>query len=583
MLRGTGVLPGVMGCLLIALPVISADTTEKTRRILVHKVHIIDPNSGEKGVAVNILILDGTLENITADEIDPQKVDLIVEGENRIVLGIFDVGQEANFLLLDDDPRTNPDIVFDTRAHTVFSMRHGHIVKNYMPVRKPLAEEKGPKAKSSTDEIVKNEVMVKAEGENPAAKDDGEKEKKKPHKWIAYTPPPLALPLAYWDSTKWNQWQTRSFSGIFAGAIGLDRQNWFSQDSRNDELFGNLQASNGGEIRALRFGAIGEIHFSRPWVYTVFATTNAFARNYDGLQDDSMKMYDYRVDIPLGETTALSIGKQKEPISIERLSGGFYLPLLERPAVLDAMLPARNIGFNLNGTAFNQRFTWAIGVFNDWFEDYQSFNESSTLITSRLTLLHAFSDDDSNLLHLGLGIRYDNAEEGVRYRVEPEFKQSPLFVDTGLIEADDALTWDLEAAWRRGPYSICGEYLQSSVNARSYDDPKFNGYYLTASWILSGEMRPFNRKGATFGSVPVSKSVYQGGRGAWELAARYSSLDLDGGTVEGGELDISSLGLSWYLTNYFHIRMDYRHVEHKEEDIRDTSDGFVMRLVFLLE
>jgi len=569
-------------CCLIAFlisPSIARSTEDPApgQTILVRQVHLINPNSDESTVAVNILISNGALEQITPDEIDAADVDLIIEGEHRIVLGIFDLGQAANFLLLDGDPRSDPDIVFDTKAHTLFSMRHGKIVRNFMPVRQPLPEELSGENRvaQSTENLETNTP----DSENPEVPP----KKKKTHRWIGYTPPPMALPLAYWDSTKWNQWESDSFSGVFIGAIGLDRQYWFSQDMRSDELFGNLRASNGGEIRALRFGAIGEIRFEHPWIYTVFATTNAFARDYDGRNDDSLKMYDYRVDIPLGKTTALSIGKQKEPISIERLSGGFYLSLLERPAVLDAMLPARNIGFNLNGTAHDQRITWAVGVFNNWFEDYQSFSESSTLLTGRLTWLPIISDDDGTLLHLGLGMRYSNASEGIRYRVEPEFKQSPLFVDTGLIEADDATTWDLEAAWRRGPYTISGEYLLSSIDAPRSGNPSFNGYYLTGSWILTGEMRPFNRKGATFGSVPVAQSVYQGGRGAWELATRYSSLDLDDGEIEGGKLDIFSLGLAWYLTNYFHIRMDYRHVKHEFEGQHDNSDGVMMRLVFLLK
>ena len=54
-------------------------------------------------------------------------------------------------------------------------------------------------------------------------------------------------------------------------------------------------------------------------------------------------------------------------------------------------------------------------------------------------------------------------------------------------------------------------------------------------------------------------------------------------TIKGGKLDIFSLGLAWYLTRYFHLRMDYRHIGHCRDSIRDNSDGLMMRLVFLLE
>ena len=59
---------------------------------------------------------------------------------------------------------------------------------------------------------------------------------------------------------------------------------------------------------------------------------------------------DYRLDIPLWGRSALSIGKQKEPISMERIMSLAFEPMQERTAVSDALLPSRNFGVVLNGT-----------------------------------------------------------------------------------------------------------------------------------------------------------------------------------------------------------------------------------------
>ncbi len=163
----------LIGCSLISWSE-SSDPEKDVIRILVRDVHLIDPNSQENEVAVDILISGGILKNITADDIDPGDVDLIIEGENRIVLGIFDLGKEANFLLLDDDPRSNPEIVFDTKAHTIFSMRHGKILRNMMPVNVPLPEitpeEQDLRASVDTDKQTEESKKTKTP-----------EQKKKPH------------------------------------------------------------------------------------------------------------------------------------------------------------------------------------------------------------------------------------------------------------------------------------------------------------------------------------------------------------------------------------------------------------------
>ena len=96
-------------------------------------------------------------------------------------------------------------------------------------------------------------------------------------------------------------------------------------------------------------------------------------------------------------------------------------------------------------------------------------------------------------------------------------------------------------------------------------------------------MRPYNKKSGTFGGVPISKSVYQGGKGAWELSARWSSIDLSDGLVEGGEMDIASLGVSWWLTPIFSVGMDYRYIWNTRLGVEGTSSGLNTRVLLLLE
>jgi phosphate-selective porin OprO/OprP len=155
-------------------------------------------------------------------------------------------------------------------------------------------------------------------------------EKPKRSGWLAYTPPPLALPSSYKDTSKWNRWDTRYISGIFTGALALDRQNWQTQDSKSKSQVGDLNDSDGGEVRALRFGVVGTLNFPQPWVYVVFAATNGFTKGFDTDEDDDWTFFDWRLDIPILAGITLSVGKQKEPLSLERSMGMIYLPMQER-------------------------------------------------------------------------------------------------------------------------------------------------------------------------------------------------------------------------------------------------------------
>jgi phosphate-selective porin OprO/OprP len=186
-------------------------------------------------------------------------------------------------------------------------------------------------------------------------------------------------------------------------------------------------------------------------------------------------------------------------------------------------------------------------------------------------------------VQLGFGLRYDKAKEPLQYLTEPEFNKSPIFVNTGPIDANSSMLYNLEANWRKGPYWLAYEYVRNNVDAPAAGNPTFTGYHITGSWVFSGEMRPFDRKNGLFRPVPVARSVYNGGWGAWEFSTRYSSIDLSDGTVDGGEMDIFSLGASWWLTPFFSVSMNYRHIVLTQGGVKGKSDGVAVRLLLVLE
>ena len=529
--------------------VATAAASADAERLVVLNARLIGRNTPSEDVSVNLLIVGGELVLVTKDRLEIKPDDLAVDASAGFLLGKLVTGARPSFIILDRDPREHFDVLLNTRPHVRFAVENGEIVKNDLSEPPPSPSEAKPEARG----------------------------------WLAYTPPPIAVPIQYYDSRKWNKFRTKPVSGLFAAALVVDRQSWLSQDGASETQVGDLSEYTGGEIRALRFGVVGTFNFKRPWVYTVFAATHTFDKGFDIDTTDRLTMYDYRLDIPLPADLTLSVGKQKEPISLERLTPLLYLPWQERSAAADALLPSRNHGVVLSGTAAGNWFTWGVGAFNNWIDSGESFSDTSSQLVGRVTWVPAVAPDESNLLHLGLGLRRTDTKQPVRATTEPEFNNAPLFVDTGEISADNAMTYNVEAYWRKGPYLVGFEYLGTDVDSAEAGDPFLHGYHLSGSWAVTGEMRAYRKRSGIFDPLPVARPVNQGGWGTIETAFRYSRLDLTDGTVDGGEMDIYSLGINWWLTRWAQFGADYRYISLDRFGTEGDSSALNLRIQLMLD
>lgn len=540
-------LPGIL--LLAVCAVARVADAADSERIIVTDARLVGREAAVQDVAVNVLIVDGTLTVVTKDPLVIQPGDIAVDSNGGFLFGQLALGSRPSFVILDQDPREDVDVLLDTKTHARFAVRDGVIVKNELESIPATPEELEPK----------------------------------PRRWKAYTPPPIAVPIRYYDTRKWNKFETGPASGLFIGALVLDRQRWLSQDSNSESQVGDLSDFDGGEIRAARFGVVGTLNFKRPWRYTVFAVTHAFDKGFDIDTTDEISLFDYRLDIPVGADMMLSVGKQKEPISMERLTALTYLPMQERSVIADAVMPARNHGVTLSGTAASENVSWAVGAFNNWIDSGESFSDTSNQLVGRATWAPAAFQSASNLFHVGLGLRFTDIKQPVRARSEPEFNKSPLYVDTGSLSADDQMTYNLEAYWRNGPYMLGFEYIGTDVNSPETGDPFFSGYHLTGSWAVTGEMRSYRKRSGLFDPLPVARPVNQGGWGAVELAFRYSRTDLTDGTVDGGETDIYSLGVNWWFTRSASLGLNYRYINLDRFGTQGDSSGLNARLLLVLD
>ena len=257
------------------------------------------------------------------------------------------------------------------------------------------------------------------------------------------------------------------------------------------------------------------------------------------------------------------VGQFKEPFSLEELTSSNHVTFMER-SLANTFAPARNIGVMVNGTKLDEHMTWAVGVFRQTDDDFGEAESGRAYdVTGRVTGLPIYEDDGRQLLHLGLAYAYRNYEDDeARFRSRPESHLAPNLADTGTFPADFGNFVGAEAAWVCGPFSLQSEWIQAFIEGsrRRTGDPHLGGGYVQASYFLTGEHRPYKRSDGVFDNVkPKSNFSFEegGGAGAWELAVRYSYLDLNDAGVRGGLLRDLTVGLNWYLNPSLRLAWNY--------------------------
>jgi phosphate-selective porin OprO/OprP len=100
--------------------------------------------------------------------------------------------------------------------------------------------------------------------------------------------------------------------------------------------------------------------------------------------------------------------------------------------------------------------------------------------------------------------------------------------------------------------------------------------------MITGESRPYNTATGIFGFVPVSRPVFKGGPGAWEVLVRYSTLDLNGGTIQGGKFWRITPMVNWYLSKDLRLEFAYGYGVLDRFNLKGATQFFQTRVQFTL-
>jgi phosphate-selective porin OprO/OprP len=166
----------------------------------------------------------------------------------------------------------------------------------------------------------------------------------------------------------------------------------------------------------------------------------------------------------------------------------------------------------------------------------------------------------------------------------PELRIDPTVIITtdAMSGVSGAQVYSAEAAATYGPFFFQGEYFWYNIarnNLPGLPNLKFDGGYAEASLVLTGETHPYLPVSAAYGGIiPANPfSLWGGGWGAWEIAGRFSTMNLNDqlGTtngVAGGRQTIYTAGLNWYVNANVRFMFDYQHGNITKQ-ISSTNSG----------
>ncbi|MCR9295327.1 MAG: porin [bacterium] len=337
---------------------------------------------------------------------------------------------------------------------------------------------------------------------------------------------------------------------------------YFSQDSQNREAVGDVQ--DGADFRRARLAGVG-----KAWDNVSYQLEMDFG--FPGRPSFMDVWLD--IDNVIG-TSNLRIGQFRQPFGMDGLTSVKELPFLER-ALPFAFLPFRQIGAMWYGTSGDERLTYAVSGYRyptDFFGGSTGEDGGYGLSTRFTGLL---IDQQHGVMHIGGGYSFIDPKSNLfAFRNQPEIfvgetgagvptdvlLNVPPFVNTGLIPSDNASLFNVEYGFSYGSFFVQSEVFYAVVNQEGAASVTLPGAYAEATYVLTGERRGYNKAAGVFGGITPRCNVgEQQGIGAWEVALRYSHLDVDGtiGDGPGGRLNNLTTGLNWYLNPNTKFQFNY--------------------------
>jgi phosphate-selective porin OprO/OprP len=273
----------------------------------------------------------------------------------------------------------------------------------------------------------------------------------------------------------------------------------------------------------------------------------------------------------------ITVGKHKEPLSLQELTSSKWVTTVERAAIVDFFAEGRSLGISVGGA--NDFGGYQIGVFDA--ARNEGANRQLWATTGRVHLSPINSE--RALFHIGLGATHrdvDNTDfDGggeITQGIKKGDKLTVGFAGDGT-EGEKRNAINLELAGKAGPFHAQAEANWRKTTLETPDanidvsDTTNSGWYVQAGGFLTGESRIY-KKGTWDKVKPNNKKL-----GAWEVFARAEGLNFDNSGISDATRNkgnIYNLGVNWYPNDILRISANYVQSSWKY-DLADNEGDLV--------
>jgi phosphate-selective porin OprO/OprP len=309
-------------------------------------------------------------------------------------------------------------------------------------------------------------------------------------------------------------------------------------------------------------------------------TEGQFAKNYSfqlvtEFGGSAPAIVDANIGVVVTPKVQLKFGRLKSPVGLELLQSDSWTFFNERSIVTN-LVPNRDLGVQASGDVLDGRLNYTAGVYGG-LPDAASTNnadfDNEKSFAGRLYATPFKNEGGSALQGLSLGVSGSVGREKTAsgrtggYRTDGQ----QTFFSYAATTIADGRNWRVspQAEYRLGSLGLLGEYVVSAVNVRpSATGPKTElrnrAWQLAAGYVLTGENSAYG------GVVPKNNFDLSAGTwGAFEVAARYATLDVDDAafptfasvSTNADQAKSIGLGLNWYLSKAVRATFDYYHTD----------------------
>lgn len=372
------------------------------------------------------------------------------------------------------------------------------------------------------------------------------------------------------DRAKWNEFEGRLFTLRIGAGFLVDTAAYDQNDVSKEQM--SLSPDIG--IRDLRILFNGKFKFAPRISYSIGIMYDAVNQEWRFRQTGLM------FDVPELDGN-LFVGRSKEGFSTNRLSVAYYLWTNERATVNDAFLPVLADGVKWIGRGFQGKLIYNVGYFSNAISpNLQSYAKNDSQFATRAVWLPNARSESIKLLHAAIEYRYGTPLNGtLQYRSKPEsFLAQSYVVDTGAFPATASNMLGMELYYRPGSLMFGSEYFLNWVNAPLAGNPFFHGGEIFTAYLLTGEIRKYNEKEGYFAPISPMRPVFRGGPGAWELVLRFSYVDLNSGSIQGGQFWRLTPMVNWHLADFARLEFVYGYGVLNSMGLQGETQFFQTRL-----